>query len=331
MSSTFEVPVVAVKLRPHPNADTLSLVDVFGWQVVVKTEEWRDGDSAAFIRPDSIVPDTPQWAWLEGKRRIKTRRFRGEWSQGLLVLAFGFRPGDDVAAEWGIVAYEPPAHRERRSTRQRPKSLWARLLGYLKELGTRPRGRFPYYDVEHLRRYTELIKPGDEVWVTEKIHGANALYVYRKPWLGRARIFSRSRTVWKWPWESNWWKTALEGCPALRLFLEDHPGLTVYGEVYGPGIQDLTYGVSGPTFAAFDIWIQDHWMPIELSFPLLMRRGVPTVPVLYCGPYTPNLLALANNRSELAPHLAEGIVVRKTGREKVQLKVVSDLYLERTT
>ena len=128
---------------------------------------------------------------------------------------------------------------------------------------------------------------------------------------------------------SNWWKTALDGCPALRTFLETHPGLTVYGEVYGPGVQDLTYGVSGPTFVAFDIWDLNHWMAIEDSFPLLTSQDVPTVPVLYCGPYGPELLALANNRSELAPHLAEGIVVRKTGREKVQLKVVSDLYLEK--
>ena len=334
MSSTFEVPVVEVKLRPHPNADTLSIVDVFGWQVVVKTEEWKDGHLAAYIRPDSVVPDTPAWAWLGGKRRIKTRRFRKEWSQGLLCWPpAGSKVGDNVAAQLQIVAYEPPSRvREGASSRYRP-SWWQRTLSLIRELRTRPRGKFPYYDVEHLRRYTDLIKPGDLVYITEKIHGANALYTYRKPWLGRARIFRRSRTVWKGRNGSDWWQTALENTPALRQFLERFPGLTVYGEVYGLGVQDLTYGAPDAYVVAFDIWENGYWWPVEEAFAAFQNWRVPHVPILYCGLFSPDLLALANQDSYLSgrwglPQMSEGIVVRKQGREKVQLKVVSDRYME---
>lgn len=333
MSSTFDVPIVEVKLRPHPNADTLSIMDVFGWQVVVKTEEWKNGELAAFVRPDSVVPDLPEWAFLEGKRRIRTRRFRGEWSHGLITK----RPedaqlGDDVSRLLGIIPYEPPSARnEGRPSRARPKTWWARIVEYIKELGVRPRGRFPYYDVEHLRRYPDLIPEGTLVVITEKIHGANACYVYRKPWLGKARVFMRSRTVWRWPGENHWWKAALEATPAITQFLKAHPGVALYGEIYGKGVQDLTYGAEIPQFVAFDVWEGHEWWDAKDFFGVCALFQIPTVPLLYGGPFKMDkALELAEQNSRLAQReqLAEGVVVRTVGPHRKQLKLVSSRYLE---
>ena len=40
MKSTHRVEVVPVLLTPHPNADSLSVVQVFGYSVCVKTADW---------------------------------------------------------------------------------------------------------------------------------------------------------------------------------------------------------------------------------------------------------------------------------------------------
>jgi len=334
MSSTYDVPVVEVKLRPHPNADTLSIVDVFGWQVVVKTEDWKDGDLAAYIRPDSVVPDLPEWAWLDGKRRIRTRRFRGEWSHGLISRALpGARIGDDLSTVLDITPYEPPSAR-REGPRQRPKTWWARLVAFIRELGNRPRGRFPYYDIEHLRRNLALIPDGTPVMITEKIHGANACYVWRKPWLGRGKVYMRSRTMWKWPGAGGWWEAALAATPEITTFLKTYPQHALYGEVYGPGVQDLTYGEGGPKFVAFDVWDGSAWWSgVELSVVLAEFR-VPQVPLLYQGGFNlEQAVAMANGNSVLAKgkaQVSEGVVVKTLGEHRKQLKIVSDRYMEKT-
>lgn len=81
--------VEVVKLgavRKHPNADSLSMTDVHdGYPVVFRTGEFKEGDVAVYVPVDSIVPDDPAYAFLQGKRRIKARKIRGEYSQGLLL------------------------------------------------------------------------------------------------------------------------------------------------------------------------------------------------------------------------------------------------------
>jgi len=52
--STHVVEVVKIKKENHPNADSLSIVKVRGWQCVVRTDDWEDGQLAAYIPPDSL-------------------------------------------------------------------------------------------------------------------------------------------------------------------------------------------------------------------------------------------------------------------------------------
>jgi len=110
-SSTHKAEVVPVVLEPHPNADRLSIVKIYGggYQVVVRTEDWIGKDRGVYIPPDNVVPDTPEFAFLKDERRIKARRLRGQWSAGLLVPAPpGAQIGEDMTQVLGIVHYEPP-------------------------------------------------------------------------------------------------------------------------------------------------------------------------------------------------------------------------------
>ena len=97
-NSTHRVNVVRIEeILPHPNADTLGIVYIGGYQCIVKKDNYKVGDLALYIQPDTIVPATEPFKFLwadrefadgtipERLRRITVRRFRKEWSEGLLM------------------------------------------------------------------------------------------------------------------------------------------------------------------------------------------------------------------------------------------------------
>src|SRR5712692_8072406 len=103
IKSNHRVPVVKIEdMRKHPNADTLDIISVGGYQVISKTGTFRPGDLGVYIQPDSIVPEAPQFAFLWEKteerpvpvrrRRITVKKLRGEWSEGLLLPVSDFWP-----------------------------------------------------------------------------------------------------------------------------------------------------------------------------------------------------------------------------------------------
>src|ERR1035437_8123828 len=121
-NSTHRVNVVKIEeILPHPNADTLGIVYIGGYQVVVKKDNFKVGDLALYIQPDTIVPVLPAFAFLwegteptERRRRVTVRRFRKEWSEGLLMPVSDFpefgqiAEGCDMADLLGSKHYEEP-------------------------------------------------------------------------------------------------------------------------------------------------------------------------------------------------------------------------------
>ena len=126
-NSTHRVNVVRIEeILPHNGADTLGIVYIGGYQCVVKKDAYKVGDLALYIQPDTIVPVHPAFAflwadreWSDGeptarRRRITVRRFRKEWSEGLLIPISEFDwkvypyEGKDVAELLGFTHYEEP-------------------------------------------------------------------------------------------------------------------------------------------------------------------------------------------------------------------------------
>lgn len=366
MNSTHRVEVVPVELRTHPNADSLSLVSVFGYQVVVKTADWQGRSIGAYIPPDSIVPDTPEYAFVHGaevgtaterQRRIKARRFRGEWSQGLLMPApEGARIGDDVAAQMGITHYESPEPKSTGADAERfvKKSPWPRSwrgwlhlflfwLGFKRDgvHGMREAGPdilYPKYDVDTWYRYKNLLVEGERVVITEKIHGSNARYV----WSG-GRMWCGSRAEWKRKGANIWWEV-LEANPWIEQWCKANPDAALYGEV--TPTQDLKYG-GAKQFFPFDIRKESRWLNWNevLAVTLEAAHNENTegcfwswAPVLYAGPYSEaKALELRDGKTAVkgASHVREGVVIRPQEERmhpaigRVQLKAVSPAYLER--
>lgn len=321
--SRFQVEVVPIVLKPHPNADTLSIAEIYGYTCVVRTKDFEGVSAGAYIPPDSLVPaDRPEFAFLkdkakhDGKARIKVVRLRGVVSQGLLLPGKpGWEIGGDVAAELGVVHYDPPLP-----------------LSTSGEDEEAPPGQRPAYDVEHWRRYREILSPGEPVLVTEKVHGTSARYCFVED-----RLRAGSRSTWKKKDEKSAWWRAAGAHPEVEAFCRANPDLTVYAEVYGH-VQDLKYGTKPGEvrIAVFDLLRGNRYLAAKDA------RGIgaplPWVPTIYEGPYDPaKVEALAEGPSLVkgANHVREGIVIRpledrfhpELGR--VQLKIVGNGYLER--
>ena len=314
--SIFQVEVVPIFLEPHPNADTLSIVKVYGYTVCVRTADWKDKKTGAYIPPDSIVPDNENFAFLQGKTRIKVRRLRGIVSMGLLVPApDGAEIGQDVAEIFGVKHYEPPLDNAKSGgeTEAPPIGIIA-----------------PKYDVENMLRFAELFQNDESVYVTEKIHGANARYLWHDN-----RMWCGSKSEWKKQADENLWWRALQQNLWIETYCRAHPGSVLYGEVFG-NVQSLKYGSKSGQYQVriFDILQDGHWLDTTALFAI---KEIQTAPLLGVYPFNLKVLqemAEGDSLVEGAKHIREGIVVRpKTERitpeiGRLQLKLISNAYLE---
>jgi RNA ligase (TIGR02306 family) len=360
--STHEVRVYKVdKVHKHPNADKIGLVYIEGFTAIVRLGDIVEGDLVAYIEPDYVVPDTQQFSFLDGKFRIKSKRLRGLWSQGLLIKAPpGSKEGECVMSKLGITRYEPPAR------------VFAGRGGPGGTLGSSDEEKpheslkgISVYDLENWRKHRKVLEEGEDVIITEKIHGCNAKYAYRN---GRMYVGSRTRwvkngdptkfdllmdrvrmfflawfpslrKVWRRRFSMHgqnvWWKVLKEN-KWIEDFCKENQDCVLYGEVFG-SVQDLKYGAEDGQvfFRAFDVLKGDKFLD-SLDFNYVFDDNQ-VAPVLYRGPYSAKAVEELSllDKSKLASHLAEGVVIKplrerfdpRVGR--VALKLVSDKYLSR--
>jgi RNA ligase (TIGR02306 family) len=202
---THKVEVVPVVLEKHPNADKLSVVRVYNFTVVVNTADWQGVEKAAYVQPDSVMPDTPEYRFLKNTSslrkereeldrnpdyldypeksaaleakidantkylRITVRKLRGIISMGMLLPApEGSQIGDDVAEKLGITHYEPPSMDELDGRRQHAGDDVAPAP---------PMIYAPKYDVESIYKFADCFEAGEPVYVSEKLDGQNARFV----------------------------------------------------------------------------------------------------------------------------------------------------------
>lgn len=190
--STFDCRVVKIKIVPHPNAERLELAQVGDYRCVVGKDLYKTGDLVVYIPEAAIVPE---WAlknygyWDEDKNqgllsgsnhdRVKAVKLRGELSQGLVfparpVFEKGIGPaivyqgqdgalhhyvvteGEDVQEVLGITKWEPPI----------PTGLSGEVYNAGQNVTVD-------YDIENIKKYPDVFVEGEEVVVTEKIHGTS--------------------------------------------------------------------------------------------------------------------------------------------------------------
>lgn len=326
--SVHRIDVISLPaIEKHPNADALGLVRIGGYTCAVRLGDYAEGDTVAYIEPDYVVPDAPLFAFLGGHRRIRARRLRGVWSQGLLIkppAELGLKPGDDALEVLGIIRYEPPESPEWQSVKGPPVGICENVPADLLSV--------PKYDLENWRKYQHLFESGEVVHITEKIHGSNARYAFRD-----GQMFCGSRVQWRIETPKNFYWEGLRQNPWIEDWCRAHPEFILFGEVFG--MQDLRYGMEPGKvgFLAFDV-LQGNQFESAQTF----RMFVPSeccVPLLYVGAYRHDVVEglIENDSSLCVGQMAEGVVIKpqeeRTALEigRVALKCVGNRYLERAS
>lgn len=84
------------ELKPIPNADSIELAIIGGWECIVKKEEFTINEMCIYVPPDTLVDtDKEYFSFLASKSktnlvRIKPTKIRGVWSEGLLLKISNF-------------------------------------------------------------------------------------------------------------------------------------------------------------------------------------------------------------------------------------------------
>jgi len=326
--SKHTIPVVEVRLEPHPNANSLSIVRIDGWQVVVKSAQWADKKLGIYIQPDYVVPtDRPEFAWLhkEGatKHRVRVQRLRGAVSMGFLIPAPpDAAAGDDFMEKLGIERWEPQ-------------------LPGLSTMGEATKGPdiiCPVYDVENYYGYPYALNDNEEVIISEKCHGSSGRFLYHN-----GTMFCGSRKEWKKEDAGNLWWRCIKDNQWIKEWCMLHADHVLYGELLG--VQGgFPYGRKSNEviFRAFDIWHQSNWLSFDHANLIITENNTYPerwVPILYSGRFNKEMaILLAEGQSTIsgAGHIREGVVVQsvpdridaKCGR--VKLKIVGNGYMKKS-
>ena len=111
-------------VEPIEGADKIELAHVLGWRCVVNKGQFQPSDLAVYFEIDSFLPVRPEFEFLRASSykksdvlgegfRLKTMKFRGQISQGLLLPVGSFpaipkdaQIGDDVTELLGVRKWE---------------------------------------------------------------------------------------------------------------------------------------------------------------------------------------------------------------------------------
>lgn len=358
----FKAEVVRLTIEEHPNADALELARVGDYLSVVRKGDFTTGDLAVYIPEQAVLPE---WLiadlGLEGrlagkdKNRVKAVKLRGILSQGLVYGLDGTAPppewpdactwavtgehdrmgvgkGDDVTDFLGITKYEPPI----------PSHMSGQVFN--------ASGYTPKYDVENIKKYPDVFESGEEVIITEKLHGTWACFGYHPDFdhpIVTSKGLSAKGLAFKWVFPENENNLYVRGFQRLswrdvnqdKLFLtqtgttvidrlhralELSKGTPLYlmGEIYGHGVQDLYYDtnpMSSPKFRLFDVYVgkpgEGEYIGARDLINLVSTTeeiAVDMVPLVYHGPYSRGVVhELTSGKTTLdGDNIREGVVIK---------------------
>jgi RNA ligase (TIGR02306 family) len=315
-------------VKKHPNADSLEIVKILGFQSVVKEGQYKVGNEVLYFEPDTaFAPDVAKQFNIDTYMSLRTDiygekvlvikevKLRGELSEGLLLPPtvlndFGFKP-----EKFPCFKFEAQA----KSTRTEDAS--PEVLA------------FPQYgSLENLRKAPNFFERDEYVVVTEKIHGTNSRVGFYTDENGGMVLQAGSRTVnRKAPEEgqhSLYWMPyylAKEVEAFFKdLFAQGIKSATIFGELFGPTIQSYSYGLINKEigYRAFTLKLDGVVQAPNAALDLLNSYNIETVPVIYQGPYSYTLIQelaerptmLVDPDNDFTQHLAEGVVVQGGGR-----------------
>ena len=297
-------------VRHCPDSDNLDILQVLGWQIVCKRNEFAEGDLCVYIVIDSVLPERAEFEFLRNKHfRIKPIRLRKQESAGIvfplsILSNFGYditgviTEGTDLTEVIGVKHYSKP--------------LPAQLAG--QAIGNFP-GFLKITDEDNLRSYPDAVPEmyGRPFYITRKDDGCSGTFFNNA---GEFGVCSR-RIHLKDTEGNGFWQMArkYDIDNVLRKAFIDRP-IAIQGECVGPGIQNNKLGLKEMEFHLFNIYdiVSRAYLDYDKLVEFTKTYNIPMVTVIsegnVYGHTLEDLIKLTNEQKYPTGGAAEGIVVR---------------------
>ena len=331
------------KIEPIEGADRIELAHILGWQCVVNKGQFREMDLAVYFEVDSFLPIAPEFEFLRASSyrktdimgegfRLRTMKFRGQISQGLLlpVSAFPAIPADaelgtDVTEILGVKKWE----------------IEERITTGGTMIGTLPYD-IPHTDETRVQAEPDLIQAfaGLEYYISTKMDGSshsvgideNGFHVtghnYEYKDDGNSPFYELVKSM-----DLQAKVEAFAAANNLSTF-------TIQGELCAPGIQKNRLKLTKPAWYVFTIRENGKRVGLTRMLEVCEKLQLESVPIEEIGTDLPvkypTVEALLERADGNYPKggKKEGIVIRPTEPVYCELvsgalsmKVVSNKYL----
>lgn len=238
-------------ITPIEGADRIDCVHVLGWQCVANKGQFKVGDHCVYMEVDSFLPICEQFEFLRNSSyknseilgegfRLKTQKFRGQISQGLVqplsILPGGkYELGDDVTELLGIRKWE----------------VEERVTNSGTVIGDFPDG-IPKTDELRVQSYPKLIDEFKAVkgyYISTKMDGCSVTMYWKD---GHFGICGRN---YEYADDDKcaMWKYAHEHGISERIAGAGLPAIAVQGEFCGAGIQKNRLKLTKPEWYVFTV------------------------------------------------------------------------------
>ena len=332
------------KIEPIEGADKIELAHVLGWQCVVNKGQFHEMDLGVYFEIDSFLPIRPEFEFLRASSykktdlmgegfKLRTQRFKGQLSQGLLLplsilpepYDFVYDVGQDVSGKLGVKKWE----------------IEERVTTGGNVVGTLPYD-VPHTDETRVQAQPELINEfaGLEYYISTKMDGTSCSisvdengfhvcghnYEYKDD--GSSSFYNFvNKQLDK--------EKICEYAQKNRL-----KTLTIQGEFCAPGIQKNRLKLVSPEWYVFNVRIDGQRVPLDIMLAVCEDLGLTHVPIEEVGfdlpgkyPTVEALLARADGDYPNGGK-KEGIVIRPTKPvysptigTNLSMKVVNNTYL----
>jgi len=351
------------EIKEIQGADNIELAIVGGWNCITKKGEYKVNDLVVVATTDAVIPqklsdDLNITNYLRKGQRVRTVKLRGVYSE-CLIIPFQYAyistkdklvEGSDCMDILGIHKYEPPVKQIQLAS--------GRKIRYQDN----PNFHI-YYKFPNLKNVAGMFTEEDVVEITRKIHGTNARYgIVKKNKLSfwdKIKKFFRLADEWieyefvvgshnvekgsdsQGFYDTNVWyeiadkygiKDKLWNYVKFMGKSEIGDGVTLYGEIYGAGIQKgYDYGLTEIKFAGFDIKMNGEYINMFRTRHIIENSlRLPYVNVLYMGSWSQEVQDkyVFDNFIPGTKVPEEGIVIKHVSGERNKIaKVINPDYL----
>lgn len=349
-----------IKIKPIENADKIEMAQVLGWEcVIAKKDNYKEGDLVVFFEIDSILPEKPEFEFLKEKKyRVKTAKFKGQISQGL-VMPLNILPknvhikeGLDVSKYLGVKKYEDILISENFPLKKVSKvitflmnfKIFRILYKKLNSIEKRWPTWISHTDEERIQNCSNIFinNLDKNFYITEKLDGTSAtFFIFQKRIWGfnKKHLGVCSRNIWiKKENNSVYWQIARQFDLKNKL-IRLNKNVVIQGEIIGSNIQKNKYCLNEGEldFYVFNVFENGIKFSLENMKTFCKNFGLKTVPILeenfvYDGSKEQMevinfMINNSKGKSKLCNFNKEGIVVRLKDNPNFSFKVINPEFL----